>query len=299
MVYRIVKQLQHDGLIPVGTPSFCGNFQRHIKLFFPPALRGKNGIFVKVSKEKGVEEEYSALGRIRGCFEDSIIPPLGLWKDGALTAVAYPLKELKRLSAADLAQSSVANQLERLFRRFASQDKAPLVDNCIGERELLSALGRQQATFGQSVLFADYVQASFAALRDISMPQHGDFTLNNLAIDESGGLVLLDWEDYGKVQVPYFDLATLLFSVAVAQGRVAEVADSPAALFSLPGSQVAVKICQAQAFSRDEFVRRYPFFLLLFGYLKSELGYGEFIVGQVRDFLGRVSLSKSWAAALG
>ena len=46
-----------------------------------------------------------------------------------------------------------------------------------------------------------------------SMAQHGDLVLNNLGLAEGGRLVVFDWEDYGRVDLPGLDLFTLQWSL--------------------------------------------------------------------------------------
>lgn len=53
--------------------------------------------------------------------------------------------------------------------------------------------------------------------------QHGDFVINNLALDDQDRLVVFDWEDYGVLSIPGLDLFTLEFSLhheaALMRGR--------------------------------------------------------------------------------
>ena len=45
-----------------------------------------------------------------------------------------------------------------------------------------------------------------------TVAQHGDFTANNIGVTRAG-LVVFDWADFGAVELPGFDLATLLLSM--------------------------------------------------------------------------------------
>jgi hypothetical protein len=47
-----------------------------------------------------------------------------------------------------------------------------------------------------------------------SIAQHGDFTANNLGFQHGDVPVVYDWEDYGLVDLPGFDIALLLGSLA-------------------------------------------------------------------------------------
>ena len=55
-----------------------------------------------------------------------------------------------------------------------------------------------------------------------SCPQHGDFVLNNIGIS-SNGLVLFDWEDFGRILLPGIDIYSLLISIGL--GRVRRIQD--------------------------------------------------------------------------
>lgn len=44
--------------------------------------------------------------------------------------------------------------------------------------------------------------------------QHGDFTRVNLGIGKAKKFVIFDWEDFGKICIPGFDLATILIDLA-------------------------------------------------------------------------------------
>ena len=42
-----------------------------------------------------------------------------------------------------------------------------------------------------------------------SVPQHGDFALGNVLVRRGGGVVVVDWEDFGAVRLPGYDLVAL------------------------------------------------------------------------------------------
>jgi len=51
-----------------------------------------------------------------------------------------------------------------------------------------------------------------ASLRDVALPrvlQHGDFTLGNLLAGPKGTVMVVDWEEFGVVRTPGYDLAVL------------------------------------------------------------------------------------------
>jgi Ser/Thr protein kinase RdoA (MazF antagonist) len=42
-----------------------------------------------------------------------------------------------------------------------------------------------------------------------TVPQHGDFSLGNVLVRRGGGVVVVDWEDFGAERLPGYDLVTL------------------------------------------------------------------------------------------
>jgi hypothetical protein len=117
-----------------------------------------------------------------------------------------------------------------------------------------------------------------------SMPtqaQHGDFVLNNLG-QHDGRLVVFDWEDYGRVGLPGFDICTLCLSL------LGEDADALRRVMSARAPQAQVlddvlaRACQAQGIELDRFRRLIPFYLLVFLYLKRNYGTA------VQDRIGRL-----------
>ena len=45
------------------------------------------------------------------------------------------------------------------------------------------------------------------------LPQHGDFCVDNLLVRPDGRIVVIDWEEFGSVRLPAYDLITLFASV--------------------------------------------------------------------------------------
>jgi thiamine kinase-like enzyme len=45
------------------------------------------------------------------------------------------------------------------------------------------------------------------------LPQHGDFCVDNLLVRPDGRIVVIDWEEFGAVRLPAYDLLTLFASV--------------------------------------------------------------------------------------
>jgi hypothetical protein len=65
------------------------------------------------------------------------------------------------------------------------------------------------------------------------IPQHGDFFLNNLLFHRNQ-CCLLDWESYGAIDLPFYDLLTFLISLLRGAGEAPE-SWSPSLIRQVPG----------------------------------------------------------------
>ncbi len=95
--------------------------------------------------------------------------------------------------------------------------------------------------------------------------QHGDFTLNNLGLG-ADGLVIFDWEEFGKERLPGLDLCMLIASsLAFEPARVARFFDDGE---SSPVRHVVERFCQAYQLEVATF--RNLFLLYLATFLRSK-----------------------------
>jgi len=101
--------------------------------------------------------------------------------------------------------------------------------------------------------------------------QHGDFVLNNLAWT-GDGLIVFDWEDFGKIGLPGLDLATLLLSLS---GDDVEYLHQ---FFTLPNpelrpaGELVRRACASYRLDFNQFRLLLPVYLLMFVHLKQYYG---------------------------
>jgi len=144
-------------------------------------------------------------------------------------------------AAADAAATANAALLEKVAHYF--------------EAHPLAALARQWLEPSRLGPIADLA----------TMPQHGDFVLNNLGRLPTGRLVVFDWEDYGAVSLPGLDLFTLELSLADRRGLAparGRAADRP----------LAREACAAMGLPQSDYDRLMPLYALVFRYLKRNYG---------------------------
>jgi hypothetical protein len=169
-----------------------------------------------------------------------------------------------------------------IWRYFAAASEAPRNDDPRAVHAAL--LGRLEQTF-RGTRFAPLAarwSAEEAFPRLVALgaaPQHGDFVANNLGMTRRG-LRVFDWEDFGKVALPGFDLCTLAASFVNDVAPDAGMRrDGPLAsrldAFLAPA-------CAALRLDLDAFWHFVPLYLLAFLHLKH--GYAT----EVRDRTARL-----------
>jgi len=103
-----------------------------------------------------------------------------------------------------------------------------------------------------------------------SIPQHGDFTVNNLGVSDKG-LVVFDWEDYGKVGLPGFDVCMLIASdLRLQPNRLRALVRGE---MQCPGyATLIAKACPLIGLTPELFLRLVPLYLVVFLDLKRDYG---------------------------
>ena len=146
----------------------------------------------------------------------SIAHRLGLapecaWRDDSGLSLTATLKNTRELSRGELQQKPMQHRLAVTLRRLHRS-------NCefrgsVNLDVLLTRYYRMIPEAIQPKLADDYENAK-AVLKllelkdDMLVPSHNDLVLENLLLDDSGRIWIIDWE-YASMATPYWDLATL------------------------------------------------------------------------------------------
>lgn len=295
---KISQKLITEALIPQDQSAFCGAYGRNIKLYFPEKNSGQTGVFVKCSQHNGVENEFLILRRVADHFNGYALKPLHFWREGSFSVAAYPLQRFEPMKPGQLDQPAIVDQLIDIFDRLFSQNQLFQEQRNISDESLISFYVKSGLTFFNPM--KKYFLRSLQVIRKKygKISQHGDFSVNNLAVDSKGSLVLLDWEDFGRINYPFFDLATLAFCHVVDQNKDEELGNNPSVLSDILKTNMIAGICQKQGMSMRSFQGHFPFFMMLFACLKQDLCYDDYIISRVTKFLDQVSTSKGWATIL-
>ena len=116
--------------------------------------------------------------------------------------------------------------------------------------------------------------------------QHGDFVINNLAYNGQQ-LVVFDWEDFGKYQLPGLDICSFCFSATSSAQELQALMSSRTILDTALGKFVH-SACHASAIDIDLFKRLIPLYLLGFLYAKRE--YSATVQSRIEAAISQLSV---------
>jgi len=112
--------------------------------------------------------------------------------------------------------------------------------------------------------------------------QHGDFVLNNLGLTPTG-LVVFDWEDFGRISLPGLDLCTLLASdTGFDAARLLAIVDGSREPPDVP-ALVVQQSCPGMGLTPELFRQLVPLYLIVF--LDLKMDYGVAITRTVRNLI--------------
>jgi hypothetical protein len=172
-------------------------------------------VIVKLSRQADtIAREEAALRRLSALVPGRVPHP---YLGGELRGVAFLAME--GLDARAISESQFEGHfrgiLEALLELQGAVLEGPANERGL-ERELLDTLTQLEHRGDVPGLG---MPALCSRLRDqlrqlvriglLTVPQHGDFSLGNVLARRSGGIVVIDWEDYGSVRLPGYDLVVL------------------------------------------------------------------------------------------
>lgn len=145
-----------------------------------------------------------------------------------------------------------------------------------------------------------WLQSTFRQVRERHAPvaQHCDFTYANLGVSDEGQLIIFDWEEYGAVTFPAFDLTTFLLGHYHFGGTIGAALDSPVSLIEMIRRDFGESYLGSFDMTADEYVRVFPAYLFLFRALKRK-DFSVAINRRIQAMWTRLRKSGAWSSMIG
>lgn len=124
--------------------------------------------------------------------------------------------------------------------------------------------------------------------------QHCDFTYANLGVAADDRLVVFDWEQFGQVTLPGFDLTTFLLGHCHFGGDIGELLDSPVSLLAKVRRVLGEEFLGRIGLTADDYVESFPAHLLLFWSLKGK-GFSVAINRRMQAMWERLRRASGWS----
>ncbi len=120
------------------------------------------------------------------------------------------------------------------------------------------------------------------------IPQHGDLAINNMA-KACTGLILFDWEDYGFVTIPGFDLCILLVSGCDFDlSKLVLLIEND--IHKRNETSFLYPIVHGMGIHVSQLLDLIMIQLVIFYQLKTQLGYGSDVIANTESLLKQLSL---------
>ena len=261
-------------------PPFAARMSGNLGLLF--YLKGGAFYLIKVGLLTRLDREYRGLTAAYGAMPRNVPEPLSLATYQSYQVLVTRgirhklLLPLQSSGDVDLLEKGIEGFLATTARAFrrpgrgVSWDKLP--DALLQTSKLLDWRGWEP--------YWERIRCHAERLAPVL--QHGDFAVNNIGVSH-GALVFFDWEDFGLIDLPGFDLAVLLLSLnnfSLTQ-LVAKLSGSSMEADIVQGGCVALGI------SASEFLDLFPAYASLYIQTKSRLGYPPKVTDRVAAALAQ------------
>lgn len=127
--------------------------------------------------------------------------------------------------------------------------------------------------------------------------QHCDFTYANLATNAQGQLVIFDWEEFGAIRFPGFDLSTFVLGHYHFGGTIGQALDSPETLVAMIHRDFGESLLDRLGMSAEQYQEAFPLHLQNFLALKQG-GFSIAINRRLHAMWMRLWRAEAWSGIL-
>jgi hypothetical protein len=288
VIGTVTAALADFGLLRPGSKPRCHiGLTKGDTLWMDAFIDLRNYFHVKCSEVISLREEARIYAEAAAHYADFVPRTLGYcvrdgWEIFVTEGVAH-----RQFFPDDLRNPRHARNWIPILCRFLEQSW--LNRRTVGQSDTVALLGMLETRFKDSSFAPLLIPwCSGTGQRELealgSIRQHCDFVPNNLGVTASG-LVIFDWEDYGKICLPGLDLCTLVLTCF----------DVDVDALSLDGGLVVtercagfvIPACAALRMDVSLFWRLVPLYMLVFLYLKST--YASDVRNRIDALLRRVA----------
>ncbi len=265
------EALVHHGVLGPSEelPPFFAKFGGNLVLGMLVYPNSGEFYVVKVAVQSGLDREYRGLSAAYAAMPRNASRPLGLTHHRSFPVLVSsgirhkPLIPLHGRGSVQSFESGIKAFLAtsvRAFRTLPGEGASSGLSEALEHASTLTPWPDWHA-------YLERIAPEVAILPRI--PQHGDLSVNNIGV-AGGQLIFFDWEDFGFVDLPGFDLAVLLLSLNDFDVRRLVVRLRTPSL----ERRLMQNGCVSLGMTTDLLLLLFPAYLSLFAQMKDMLGYG-------------------------
>jgi len=271
VIELVTAALVEFGLIePNRTPRYNVGLTKGDTVWFHAFVEDGRFFHVKVSDAISLRNEADICEATSRVFDGFVPEPLGYCvKDGWDIFITEGVNHLPLPATALIGSNGARPPADALSVFFEASRHSPQLHSGSELETLLANLEQRFKDSELAPLLSGWCSGHGRAKLDSlgSVMQHGDFVQNNIGV-AARRLIIFDWEDYGKVCVPGFDLSTLLVSSLEFETAVATMRDGNLLVDRF--SSVLKSACRALDIQVKDFLHLLPLYLLTFLHLKAD-----------------------------
>lgn len=174
-------------------------------------------VMTKVFPEASLpSQEFQNLQDVYAYAAEAVPRPLGLYQQDdfwTLWMTAVPGSRLTTDLLSDTAIDQFSDALARIHSGVAGKRSPQPATSDPGGDFFEAAIQRSESLAANCRrIRAEYTQSWLEAMP--KLPQHGDLYTDHILVGGSNSWHIVDWETLGEIDLPYYDVITLLLSLA-------------------------------------------------------------------------------------
>lgn len=258
---------------------------------------GSPPLFLRImGRDKG-EADLRHLQELERLLGGYINAPQSIVQTDDLVCGVFPYVTNQRVTRETCLVRNLIPQVKEVLGRLHAGGGGLAINRQVMPYRLI--LDRLQGHPGAGEAFTRYSERVFLPLveRLPAVPQHCDFTYVNCSVTPAGRLVVFDWEDYGLIRYPGFDLATFVCSHCHHGAGLDRLVGSPQVLLAEVARELGGDFLAAVDLDDATFVRLFPGYVGTFLALKQD-GFGATVNARMRGLWQGIMQSAGWQATL-
>ncbi|HQR40299.1 MAG TPA: phosphotransferase, partial [Blastocatellia bacterium] len=216
MLDAVLTQMSEMGLLRDPDRAKCNIFVRLDNVLANVFADEGQYYYLRIAQAYDLEGEYRIAQSVAGLAGRFVPQPLAFFRVGRISCIVVEGVDFRVVTRATLMNADSGEPVIRELLEYLQYVGPKRTDPSARAQvaELRVAMNERYRGTDNEALWAKVLaQTDLVSLAELpSQPQHGDFVPNNFGLRDDR-LVIFDWEDYGRIDVPGFDLAVLLGSV--------------------------------------------------------------------------------------